>query len=256
MLILNIWQFIIIGVGAFLAGIVNALAGGGTLITFPLLTAVGLPAVNANVTNTVALCPGYFGATLAQWKEIRTQKRRLWFYVPAAIVGGIIGGLLLLNTGEKLFSQLVPYLILLAAALLALGDPLRKWLARNGKGKNTAAFMETIAIPAVVLAAIYGGYFGAGLSVIILAVLGMLVNDNLTRLNALKQALALATNVSAAIFFLFSGSVHWWAALVMAIFALAGGTAGGKLAGRISPSVLRWVVVTIGVIVAIIYFVK
>jgi len=109
MLTLNIWQFMIIAIGAFFAGGVNALAGGGTLITFPLLTAVGLPAVAANVTNTVALCPGYFGATLAQWKDIQTQKRRLWFYVPAAIVGGIAGGLLLLNTGEKLFSDLVPY---------------------------------------------------------------------------------------------------------------------------------------------------
>ena len=204
MLPLTVWQFIIIGIGAFLAGGINALAGGGTLITFPLLTAVGLPAVSANVTNTVALSPGYFGATLAQWKEIKTQKRRLWLYIPAAILGGITGGVLLLNTGERLFSQLVPYLILLAAGLLAVGDPLRKWLARNSTGKNAAAFMETIAIPGVALAAVYGGYFGAGLSVIILAVLGMLVNDNLTRLNALKQSLALATNVSAAIFFLLS----------------------------------------------------
>ena len=252
----TIIQYIFIGIGAFLAGGVNALAGGGTLITFPLLTALGMTAVAANVTNTVALCPGYFGATLASWNELKSQKRRLWLLVPAAIVGGVIGGLLLLNTGEKIFRQLIPYLILLAALLLALGDPLRKWLSRNANAHQAARTLELAAIPGVLLAAVYGGYFGAGLSVIILAVLGILVNDNLTRLNSLKQALALATNVSAAIFFLFSGSVHWWAALVMAVFAVAGGFAGSKLAGRISPTLLRWIVVTIGVVVAIYYFLK
>ena len=86
---LTVWQYLIIGLGAFLAGGVNALAGGGTLITFPLLTAMGLPAVAANVTNTVALCPGYFGATLAQINDLKTQKKRLWFYIPAAVVGGV-----------------------------------------------------------------------------------------------------------------------------------------------------------------------
>lgn len=256
MIIFNIWQYLLIGLGAFLAGGVNALAGGGTLITFPLLTAVGLPAVAANVTNTVALCPGYFGGTLAQWNDLSTQKHRLWLYIPAAIVGGLVGGLLLLHTGEKIFRELVPWLILFASLLLALGDPLRKWLSRNGRSKNADATLAAIAIPGTALSGVYGGYFGAGLGVINLAVLGVLVNDSLTKLNALKQALALATNVSAAIFFLFSGSVHWWAALVMAVCALAGGMIGGRLAGRIKPGVLRWVVVVIGVIVAIIYFVK
>lgn len=256
MVIFNIWQYLLIGLGAFLAGGVNALAGGGTLITFPLLTAVGLPAVAANVTNTVALCPGYFGGTLAQWNDLKSQKHRLWLYIPAAIVGGLVGGLLLLNTGEKLFRELVPWLILFASLLLALGDPLRKWLIRNGRSENADATLAAIAIPGVALSGAYGGYFGAGLGVINLAVLGVLVNDSLTKLNALKQALALATNVSAAIFFLFSGSVHWWAALVMAVCALAGGMTGGKLAGRIKPGVLRWVVVVIGLIVAVIYFVK
>ena len=162
----------------------------------------------------------------------------------------------MLHTGEKAFRELVPYLILLASILLALGDPLRKWLNRNGIHKNTVAILEILGIPAVALAAVYGGYFGAGLSVIMLAVLGVLLNDSLTRLNALKQVLALATNLAAAIFFLFSGSVHWGAALVMAVCALGGGLTGGKLAGRINPNILRWVVVSIGVIVAVVYFVR
>jgi uncharacterized membrane protein YfcA len=121
------WYELIWSVGALAAGAVNALAGGGTLITFPLLTAVGLPAVAANVTNTVALCPGYLGGTLAQAKDLKDQKRRLWILVPASIIGGVVGGILLLNTGEKLFRDLVPWLILLASALLLIGDPVRKW---------------------------------------------------------------------------------------------------------------------------------
>ncbi|MDQ5853657.1 MAG: sulfite exporter TauE/SafE family protein, partial [Chloroflexota bacterium] len=113
---------------AVAAGAVNALAGGGTLITFPLLTAVGVPAVAANVTNTVALCPGYLGATLAQANDLRGQQRRLWLLVPSAVIGGIAGGILLLNTGDRVFRMLVPFLILLAAGLLAVQERLRGWL--------------------------------------------------------------------------------------------------------------------------------
>jgi len=253
---LTLWQWIIIGFGAFLAGGVNALAGGGTLITFPLLTAVGLPAVAANITNTVALCPGYFGATLAQRADLKEQKRRMWLLVPAAVLGGLAGGWLLLRSGEKLFSGLVPFLILLAALLLALGEPLRAWLRRKHDTDMSEGRLDWAAFPAVALAAVYGGYFGAGLSVIILAVLGILLSGSLTKLNALKQALALATNVAAAVFFLFSGQVNWSVALVMAVCALAGGMAGGKLAGKINPNMLRWVVVTIGLVVAVTYFIK
>lgn len=112
------FDFVLIALAALAAGAVNALAGGGTLITFPMLTAVGVPAVAANVTNTVALCPGYFGGTLAQWNDLRGQKNRLWLVVPASIVGGVLGGFLLLQTGEKLFRDLVPFLILLASVCL------------------------------------------------------------------------------------------------------------------------------------------
>lgn len=250
------YQFILIGLGALAAGAVNALAGGGTLITFPLLTAMGIPAVAANVTNTVALCPGYLGGTLAQANDLKDQKRRLWFLVPASIVGGVAGGVLLLNTGEKLFRDLVPWLILLASALLLVGDPVRSWLQKRA-GKNGGAGDVTMgAILPVGLAAVYGGYFGAGLSVIVLAVLGLTINDSLTRLNGLKQAIAFSVNIAAAIFFVFTGNVVWSAALVMAVFALIGGALGGRLAGRIKPGTLRKLVVVIGVIVAIIYFIR
>ena len=248
-------EFILVGLAAVAAGAVNALAGGGTLITFPMLTFLGVPAVAANITNTVALCPGYFGGTLAQWNDLQGQKNRLWLIVPASIAGGVIGGFLLLQTGERLFRELVPYLILLASVLLAIQDPVRAWLTRRMK-EGQSAGLEALTWLPVGLASIYGGYFGAGLSVIVLSALGLTLEDTLTRLNALKQAVAFTVNVAAALFFLFSGQVIWSAALVMAIGALIGGVLGGRLAGRIKPSTLRWTVVTIGVIISIIYFVR
>jgi uncharacterized protein len=249
------FEFVLIGLAAVAAGMVNALAGGGTLITFPVLTAIGLPAVVANVTNTVALCPGYLGATFAQAKDLKGQERRLWFVVPAGIIGGVIGGILLLSTEERIFRALVPFLILLASGLLAIQDPVRAWLVRRASHKGKSLSEAWVALP-VVLAAIYGGYFGGGLSVIVLAVLGLVLEDTLTRLNALKQGVSFSVNTAAALFFVFSGKVEWMAALVMAVGALLGGVLGGKLAGRIKPATLRWMVVVIGVVVAIIYFVR
>lgn len=248
-------DFILAAFAALAAGAVNALAGGGTLITFPMLTFLGIPAVTANVTNTVALCPGYFGGTLAQWNDLQGQKNRLWLIIPASIAGGVLGGFLLLQTGERLFRELVPYLILLASALLAIQDPVRAWLVRR-MGEHHSTSLEKLTWLPVGLASIYGGYFGAGLSVIVLSALGLTIEDSLTRLNALKQAVAFAVNIAAATFFLFSGHVIWSAALVMAVGALLGGVLGGKLAGRIKPSTLRWTVVIIGVVISIIYFVR
>ncbi len=249
-------DFVLIGLAAVAAGAVNALAGGGTLITFPTLTAVGVPAVVANVTNTVALLPGYIGGTLAQSKDIKGQEQRLWYLIPAGLVGGLIGGILLLQTGEKLFRGLVPWLILAASVLLAIQDPVRNWLTRRMADRTPGGSHEKWSTVPVGLAAIYGGYFGAGLSVIILAALGLTFEDSLTRLNAIKQVISFSTNLAAAIFFAFSGQVIWIAALVMAVGALIGGVLGGRLAGRVKPATLRWIVVVIGVIVSIIYFVR
>ena len=252
---LSIIDLLLAAIAAVAAGAVNALAGGGTLITFPILTFLGIPAVTANVTNTVALSPGYLGGTLSQWNDLHGQKNRLWLIVPAGIIGGVLGGFLLLQTGERLFRELVPYLILLASVLLAIQDPVRAWLVRR-MGEGHSARLEKTAWLPVGLASIYGGYFGAGLSVIVLSALGLTLEDSLNRLNALKQAVAFSVNVAAAIFFLFSGQVIWSAALVMAVGALIGGILGGRLAGRIKPSTLRWTVVVIGVAISIIYFVR
>lgn len=249
-------EFIVVGLAAIAAGAVNALAGGGTLISFPTLIAVGTPAVAANVTNTVALCPGYLGATLAQSSDLRGQRERLWLFLPAGAIGGVLGGVILLSTGERVFRTLVPFLILLAAGLIAVQEPVRAWVVRRAAQRGTAPASERWAALPVGLAAIYGGYFGAGVSVIVLAVLGLTLDDSLTRLNALKQAIALSINIAAAIFFVFSGQVVWPVALVMAGGALIGGALGGRLAGRVKPATLRWIVVTIGVIVGIVYLLR
>jgi uncharacterized membrane protein YfcA len=253
---MSIFQYILVGLAACGAGFVNALAGGGTLITFPSLMALGIPAIAANVTNTVALVPGYFGATLAQSKDLQTQKRRLWMLLPAGALGGIIGGFLLLQTGERVFRQLVPFLILLASALLALQDPVRGWLTRRLAQRGGTHISEAWVVLPITLAAIYGGYFGAGLSVIILAVLGLTLDDSLTRLNAMKQFIAFSANIAAAILFVFTGKVVWSVAAVMAVGALLGGSLGGRLAGHIKPSVLRWIVVTIGFVVGFFYLIR
>jgi len=248
-------QFLLAALAALGAGATNALAGGGTLITFPTLILLGIPTVSANVTNTVSLCPGYFGATIAQWNDLRDQKSRLWLVLPVSVVGGVLGGVLLLQTGEKLFKDLVPYLILFACLLLAVQDAVRNWLTRR-MGEGHGSNLQKLTWLPVGLASIYGGYFGAGFSVILLSALGLTLEDTLTRLNALKQSIALTVNLAAAIFFIFSGKVVWSLALIMAVGALIGGVLGGKLAGKIKPATLRWTIVTIGVIISIIYIVR
>jgi uncharacterized membrane protein YfcA len=250
------FNFLLAGTAAVAAGAVNALAGGGTLITFPTLTFLGIPSIEANITNTVALCPGYLGGTLAQSRDMQGQKKRLELLLGAGIIGGVIGGVFLLNTSERFFRIMVPYLILLASGLLAAQSWIRAWLTRRLNQETAGSRLEALSAVLVGFAAIYGGYFGAGLSVIVLAALGLTIEDTLTRLNACKQAIALAVNSSVAILFIFSNRIVWSMALVMAAGSLIGGALGGRFASRIQPDTLRWVVVFIGIVVAIIYFIR
>lgn len=249
-------HLLIAGVAAVAGGMVNALAGGGTLITFPMLTAIGIPVVAANITNTVALCPGYLGATFAQMKDLRGQSLRLWLLLPVCILGGIGGGILLLHTDDQIFRKIVPYLIMMAVVLLASQDKVRAWFVRSTVKSGEVTLHDAWSIFPIIPAAIYGGYFGAGVSIIVIAALGVVIEDSLVRLNALKQGLSFSINVAASIFFLFSGHIVWSAALVMAVGALAGGALGGRLAGRISPRMLRRIVIIIGSVVAMIYLVR
>ena len=244
----------ILGFAAVAAGAINALAGGGTLITFPTLLALGVPPITANVTNTVALCPGFMGGILAQLKDLSGQKRRFWTFLCASMIGGVIGSILLLRTGERSFMAIVPFLILGASCLLAVQGVIRMWLVRRSVKADAKPQSETLALILVGLAAIYGGYFGVAMSVVVLSLLGLLINDSLTRLNAIKQTVAFGANGAAAVLFIFSGRIAWTIALVMAAGALIGGTLGGRLAGHIKPDALRWTVVSIGIALAIIYF--
>ena len=246
----------LVGFAAVAAGAINALAGGGTLITFPILLAIGVPPIIANVTNTVALCPGFIGGILAQLKDLSGQRKRFWTFLGASAIGGVIGSILLLRTGERAFQTLVPYLILLASCLIAVQGLLRLWLLRRSIRLEAKSKSEIWAVVLVGLAAIYGGYFGVAMSVVVLTLLAWMINDNLTRLNAIKQTVAFGANGAAAVIFIFSGKVVWLIALVMAAGALIGGTLGGRLAGHIKPDTLRWTVVSIGIVLAIIYFAR
>jgi uncharacterized membrane protein YfcA len=204
----------------------------------------------------VALCPGYFGATIAQLPNLKGQRAQLLLLVPVAILGGLVGGMILLRTGERTFTALVPWMILAASLLLAVQEPVKKFVIKrlsNPEHKHRTMALSALPIAA---AAVYGGFFSAGMSVLLLAVLGLTLDDTLTRLNALKQVLAFSVNIAAAVFFLFSDQVVWTAAAVMAVGALIGGALGGKLAGKLPPAVLRWVVVVAGIAIAIAYWVK
>lgn len=238
-------DFFLLFIAAFGAGALNALAGGGSIFTFPVLLAVGVPPVAANITNTVALLPGYVGGVLAQRRDLPGQGRRMAALLPVAATGGLIGAWLLTRTSDRTFMAIVPALILGASALLAFQEPIRRRLS-GGAARIPLAW----AFPPVVLAAVYGGYFGAGLSVIFLALIGLAIEDSLTRLNALKQAMSLSANVTAALFFTGTGEVVWSAAGAMALGALAGGAAGGRMASVVRPGTLRIVVVVGGVLLA------
>lgn len=237
---------------AVAAGAVNALAGGGTLISFPVLTAVGVPPVDANATNTVALCPGYVGGTWALRAEIGATGEPLRTRLVVSGIGGFVGALLLLVTSNAVFRSIVPFLILLSCLLLAAQDPLRGWVTKHrGDGDLRAAELGGI-----FLAGAYGGYFGAGLGIMLIAVLGLFSSIPFTQLNAVKQPLAAAINLSAAAFLAFSGAVEWSLVAVMAPAALLGGAAGGRLSTVLPAQRFRWVVVTIGVVISVIYLLR
>lgn len=248
-------DLLIAALAAVGAGAVNALAGGGTLISFPVLVALGVPPVAANVTNAIALCPGYFGATIAQLPNLKGQRAQLLLLIPVAVIGGLAGGMILLQTRERTFTALVPWMILAASLLLAIQEPLKRLVIKRLSNPMHKGHMVLSALP-IAAAAVYGGFFSAGMSVLLLAVLGLTLDDTLTRLNALKQVLAFSVNIAAAVFFLFSDQVVWSAAAIMAVGALIGGALGGKVAGKLRPAALRWTVVVAGTCIAVVYWVK
>lgn len=249
-------DLLLAGLAAIAAGAVNALAGGGTLISFPVLIALGVPPMAANITNAVALCPGYFGATLAQTRNLEGQRSRSLILIPASALGGLVGAVILVHTGERTFTALVPWMLAVASLLLAIQGPVRAMALRHANADAPASETSVLTIIAVFIASIYGGFFSAGMSVLLVAVLGLTSTDSFTRVNALKQVLAFVVNVAAVLFFLWSGHVIWSAAAVMAVGALLGGALGGRLAAWMNPTLLRWIVVSAGMSLAVVYWSK
>lgn len=244
-----------VGGATLAAGAVNAIAGGGTLISFPVLTAVGVPTVQANATNTVSLCPGYLGGAAAQRDDLTGERSTLVAQAVVAGVGGVLGSVLLLVTSDDAFRRVVPFLILLSCGLLAAQDPLRRRLAGSTDDVRPARVSVPEAL-GLFGAALYGGFFGAGLGIMLVAVLGVVSRGPLTEVNAVKQVLAFVINTSAALLLAVSGTVAWDIAAVMAPCGLLGGAVGGRLAGSIPPARLRVVVIAVGVVVATAYLVR
>ncbi len=242
---LGTWALVAALLGGIGGGFVNSVAGGGTLVSFPVLTAAGIPALEANVTNAVALAPGYAGGAYAQRRDFAGRRDLARALAVTSILGGVTGAVLLLATGEELFEQLVPWLIFGATALLALQGPLRR--ATIGARGDTGEMARPVLLGSVFVATIYGGYFGAGLGIITIAILGLMLTDTLNRLNALKLLLSLCANGAAAIFFAFSGRVWWLAALLMGLGAWAGGWIGGTTVQHLNEKVFRIGVIVLGI---------
>ena len=243
---------VLVAAAACAAGVINAIAGGGSLITFPVLIASGIPPVIASMTNTVAMCPGYLGATFAQRKELAGQGGRATRILPFAVAGSVAGSAILLRTSNRSFETIVPFLLVFAAALLAVQGRLRRYLT----GHHHAARSIFLAGIPIALASVYGAYFGAGLGVILLAVLGAVLDDTLARANAMKQVISLLVNVLAAGIYIVIGTIHWQSTIAIAVGSLVGGLAGGMLVSRIREVWLRGLAIVVALVVAGVYFAK
>ncbi len=230
------------------AGAVNAIAGGGSLIVFPALLAVGFAPLPANVTNSLAQWPGYLGSTVGLREELAPQCRRLASTTVAAAAGSATGSVLLLVLPGGVFDSVVPVLVLLASGLLALQPRLRRWI---GEPEPGAPDNRRALLPVVSLAAVYGGYFGGALGVILIAVLALFAHDSLVRLNGLKVALSLVAATVTVVIFGLRAPVDWAAVAVVAPTTLVGGYAGARVARRLREAPLRWSVVVLGVGVAV-----
>jgi uncharacterized membrane protein YfcA len=235
------------------AGAVNAVAGGGSLLTFPTLLAVGIDPVPASITNTLGLMPGYLGGTHAYRAEVAEQRHRVRILVVPAGLGAVAGALLLLLAPEAVFETVVPYLVLLAAVMLALQPRLARWIAgRPARARELPPLLLVVTF----LGGLYGAYFGGALGVILLAALGTVLADDLQRVNALKSVLSVVINGVAVAIFVFSPHVHWTTVVVMGVGSLIGGRVGAGYARRLGVAQLRRVVVTVATVAAVVMFAR
>ena len=236
---------------------INAIAGGGTLISFPVLLWLGRNPIIANATNTVAIWPGSLAGVVGFRQELRTVRRWLLLLVLPSLAGGALGSWLLLRTPTSTFERLVPFLILGATLLLAA----QEFITRNlgvlaHEHENPSSAWIVVVFAFQLLVATYGGYFGAGMGILMLAALGLIGLSDMHQMNALKNLLAIAINGVAAIYFIVQNAVEWHDVTLMAIGSILGGFAGAKLARKLGRKFVRWFVVAIGVVMAIALFVR
>lgn len=235
----------LVGAAGLAAGAINTVVGSGTLITFPILLALGVPPVTANVSNTIGLVPGSFSGAWSYRRELAGQLDRLVRLGSASLVGGIAGALLLLTLPAGAFKAIVPVLIILALGLVVT----QPWLARRlaGSAQAGAQGRPVLLWAAVMLAGVYGGYFGAAQGVLLIAILGTLVEANLQRMNAVKNVLTGLVNGIAGILFIILAHPDWVYVGVIAVASAVGGPVGGVIGRRLPPPVLRGVIVVVGV---------
>ena len=233
------------------AGTVNTIVGAGSLVTFPTLLLLGYPPLVANVTNTIGLVPGAISGTIGYRRELAGQRARARPLLVAGALGGVTGAVLLLVLPASVFTRIVPILILVACALVAIQPRLSAWvLERRARSGVIHTGGGPILIVGVYLTAIYGGYFGTAQSVILIALLAILVDDDLQRLNGLKNLIAIVINGVAAFIFIAVAPVAWLPAVLLAIGSTIGGQLGAAVGRRLSPFALRVAIIAIGVLVA------
>jgi uncharacterized protein len=237
---------------ALTAGAINAVAGGGSLISFPALIAAGYPSKVANVTNTVSLWPGYAGGSLAYRRGLGHQKRRVIALTLPSVVGALVGSVILLSTPQSTFDLVVPWLILFACGLMVVQGKLGAWAVSKRLTPNDSEHVPLLLHLSVFVLAMYGAYFGAGLGILTLAVLSILLPDDLQSSNALKGMLSLVINAAAVVYFAAFGPVEWAPAGIMAVGAVLGGFVGVGIARKLNRFWLRTAVVSYGVVVALV----
>ncbi len=249
--ILTETQGIVLFVAAAVAGAINAVAGGGTMVTFPSLVWSGLPEKLANTTSSVALWPGSIGGMWGFRRELRGGGQWLFLLVPS-VVGGVVGAVLLFYTPPEIFRLIIPYLILFATILFMLQDPITRMLQNRGvtgppsRGLVGSVFLFQLAI------AVYGAYFGAGIGILMLSALSLLRIGDIHLMNALKTLYATCINGMAAMFFILSGQVDWPRALVMLVGSLVGGYGGARFARQLGQRTVRWIVICIGLTIVLV----
>lgn len=248
---------LLIFLSALLAGAINSIAGGGTLISFPTLVWLGRPPIVANATNALALWPGSLAGMVGFRRELANVRRWLLLLTIPSLLGGATGAVLLLRTSERTFSRLVPFLILGATLLLAAQELVTRKLGLIARAhERPTPGWVTFVFVFQFLVSVYGGYFGAGMGILMLAALGLIGLTDLHQMNGLKNLLAICINGVAAIYFAFTHSVRWDDALLMSVAAIIGGFAGARIARRLGRKFVRGAVVAIGLIMTVALFLR